>query len=111
MIRTHEFKPYCDAPDYCVAELPRSGNTCNRPKEDHMRDLHVIVREIEADWTKPYFGAVPYIKAMHALNGINDTYGFDSAREIVMYFLSNATTWRGPVARVVKAELKAMLKA
>ncbi|WP_142245558.1 hypothetical protein [Mycobacterium sp. IS-836] len=31
----HEFKPYADNPDYCVAELPDSGDTCNRPREDH----------------------------------------------------------------------------
>jgi hypothetical protein len=74
------------------------------------RPLHEIAQEIEANWPKVYFGARPYLDAMHALNGIDDVYGFDSAREVVMYFLSNATTWRGPVARVIKAELKAMLK-
>lgn len=30
----HEFKPYADMPDMCVAELD-SGDTCNRPREDH----------------------------------------------------------------------------
>lgn len=41
---------------------------------------------------------------------MDDKYGADDARGIVLYFLSNATAWRGPVARAVKAELKGMLK-
>lgn len=54
-------------------------------------------------------GAVPYLDAMSGLNKITDNYGYDSADAIVRYFLSNATTWRGPDARRVKAELKGML--
>lgn len=72
------------------------------------RPLHEIASEIRANWAKPYFGAVPYLEAMESLSGINDSYGCDSAESIVLYFLSNATTWRGDVARRVKAELKKM---
>lgn len=74
------------------------------------RALSEIAREISADWKKPYFGAVPYLQAMHYLRKITETYEFDDARSIVAYFLSNAATWRGPVARRVKKELKDMLK-
>ena len=61
------------------------------------------------DWKQPYFGAVPYLQAMHSLETLNDYYGVDDARSIINRFLSNAATWRGPVAREVKAELKRML--
>jgi len=74
------------------------------------RHLYTIARDIIANWPKPYFGAVPYIQAMEDLDSIEDSYFADSARSIVAYFLSNATTWRGPVARTIKAELNAMLK-
>lgn len=74
-----------------------------------MRQLSVIAREISQDWKKPYFGAVPYIGAMSTLSDIDDRYGYDDARSIVRYFLSNATSWRGDTARRVKAELKGML--
>lgn len=74
------------------------------------RSLHVIAGEIRNDWKKIYFGAEPYLEAMDDLDKITDVYGCDSAKSIVMYFLSNATTWRGPVAREVKAELKKMIK-
>jgi hypothetical protein len=47
---------------------------------------------------------------MATLRSINDDYGCDSAHSIVIYFLSNATTWRGETARRVKAELKALSK-
>ena len=75
-----------------------------------MRSLSVIAREIRATWAKPYFGAVPYLQAMASLESIRDAYGADDARGIVLYFLANATTWRGPDARRIKAELNAMLK-
>ena len=72
------------------------------------RFLHEIAAEIKGDWTKPYFGAVHYINAMSELNWITDQYYQDSARTVVLYFLSNAGTWRGETARRVKKELKAM---
>ena len=73
------------------------------------RPLHVIARDIQSNWTKPYFAAVPYLQAMRALDSISDKYYYDSAESVVRYFLANAGQWRGPVAREIKAELKAML--
>jgi hypothetical protein len=74
-----------------------------------MRSLETIAREIRADWKKPYFGAVPYLQAMRSLGSVDDNFGYDDGRSIVLYFLSNAATWRGPVAKAIKLELKAML--
>lgn len=75
------------------------------------RSIKIIAQEIRADWTRPYFGAVPYLEAMGDLDKITDPYYADSARSIVRYFLANAGTWRGETARRVKAELKAMVGA
>jgi len=75
-----------------------------------MRALSTIANEIRKDWTKPYFGAAPYLKAMSTLTDINQPYGYDSGESVVRYFLSNATSWRGDNARRIKAELKEMLK-
>ena len=80
-----------------------ANNTNTRP-------LWAIAREVRKDWKNVYFGAVPYLDAMASLDSINDTYGWDSAKSIVLYFLSNASTWRGETAKRVKAELKAMCK-
>lgn len=74
-----------------------------------MRTVREIAAEIAADWTKPYFGAVPYLRAMHSLQSPADNYGFDNGRSIIRYFLGNAAHWRGPVARRIKAELKSMI--
>lgn len=74
------------------------------------RPLYEIADEIRRDWTKPYFGAVPYLDALDSLNSINDNYYADTAKSIVRYFLANAGTWRGETARRVKAELKALVK-
>lgn len=70
------------------------------------RPLSVIANEIKKDWKNVYFGAIPYLMAMESLNSINDNYGMDSAKSIVLYFLSNASTWRGTKAKAIKAELK-----
>jgi hypothetical protein len=74
------------------------------------RPLHTIANEIRADWKQPYFGAVPYLDAMQTLDTIEDKFFFDSARSVVLYFLSNASTWRGDTARRIKAELKTLAK-
>ena len=72
------------------------------------RSLFTISVDIRKDWKKPYFGAVPYINAMGSLDDITDSYGYDSGRSVVLYFLANAGTWRGDVARRIKKELKAL---
>jgi hypothetical protein len=74
-----------------------------------MRELNKIADEIRKLWTKPYFGAVPYIEAMRYLGDMSTSYGSDDAEYIVHAFLSNARGWRGEDARRIKAELVAML--
>lgn len=74
-----------------------------------VRPLHEIASEIRKDWKKVNFAAVPYLDAMETLSSINNSYGYDSGKSIVRYFLSNASSWRGDVARRIKAELKSML--
>ena len=82
-----------------------------------VRPLSEIAREIRSNWKKSisgtelYFGAKPYLEAMETMNSVNDTFGWDSGRSIVAYFLSNASTWRGDTAKRVKAELNKMLKS
>ena len=73
------------------------------------RPISTIARDIQRDWAKPYFGAVPYLTAMRALDNISDKFYYDSADSVVRYFLANAGQWRGDKARAIKAELKAML--
>lgn len=75
-----------------------------------IRPLYEIAREIKADWKNVYFGAKPYLEAMLSLNKTTDPYGVDSAKNVVLYFLCNAGTWRGEVAKRVKAELNKMTK-
>ncbi|REC79449.1 hypothetical protein DRF60_06395 [Chryseobacterium elymi] len=73
---------------------------------DNIAQIALMVRK---DWKNVYFGAVPYLDAMRSLNSVNDNYYEDSASSIINYFLSNATTWRGEVARAVKAKLKQLV--
>jgi hypothetical protein len=75
------------------------------------RPINIIAEEIARDWRKPYFGAEPYLEAMHSIISIDDQFFNDSARSVVRYFLANATTWRGETARRIKAELKQLCEA
>jgi hypothetical protein len=84
---------------------------CSNSLKPTVRPLSVIAKEIKKDWQKMYFGAVPYWEAMSGLNSINDSYGYDSAKSIVLYFLGNASGWRGETAKRIKLELNAMCKA
>ena len=70
------------------------------------RPLSVIAREIRADWAKVNYAAKPYLDAMAQLNSIDDNYYADSGKSVVLYFLANATSWRGEKAKAIKAELK-----
>lgn len=74
------------------------------------RSISSIARDIKRVWVKPYFGAVPYLDAMLSLNTINDKYFEDDAEMIVAYFLANASTFRGNDAKILKQELKQLLK-
>jgi len=81
-----------------------------RIDEISMRSLYEIVKEIRSDWKNVNYAAAPYLDAMGSLNSIQDDYYADSGVSIVLYFLSNASSWRGPVAKRIKAELKKMCK-
>ena len=72
------------------------------------RPICEIAQEIRKDWKTVNYGAKPYLDAMATLDSINDRYGIDSAKSIVLYFLSNASSWRGETAKRIKAELKKM---
>lgn len=75
----------------------------------NLKDMTIsqLAREIKKDWKKVNYGAVPYLQAMLSLESVDDKYGCEDGKGIVLYFLSNAGTWRGEVAKVMKAELKA----
>ncbi|MBN8880504.1 MAG: hypothetical protein J0I32_23370 [Sphingobacteriales bacterium] len=73
--------------------------------------LSAIAQIIRQDWKNIYFGAVPYLQAMYSLNSVQDNYGADSAKSIVLYFLANAKAWRGDTARAVKKHLQQIIKA
>ena len=74
------------------------------------KPLSYIAEIIRVNWNNPSPYAVPYIDAMAQLQSINDNYHADTAKSVVMYFLCNATGWRGDTARLVKAHLKKAVK-
>ncbi len=74
------------------------------------RAICEIASEIRRLWRPVYFGAKPYLDAMLCLQKKTDKYGVEDAKTIVLYFLSNASTFRGEDAKRLKAELKLAIK-
>ena len=73
--------------------------------------LSEIAQVIYRDWgSKLNFAAKPYLEAMATLQSVKDMYYCDEGSSIVAYFLCNAGTWRGEVAREVKKELNLRIK-
>jgi len=72
--------------------------------------IRQVAIEIRKDWKKVNYAAEPYLSAMSSLNNVTDNYGYDSGKSIVLYFLSNANSWRGGVAKAIKSELKSRVK-
>jgi hypothetical protein len=70
------------------------------------KSIAQIAGIILQDWKKVNYAAKPYLEAMVRLSDINNNIGYDSGKSIVLYFLSNASGWRGETAKAVKIELK-----
>ena len=72
--------------------------------------LSQIARLIRRNWPKVNYAAQPYLSAMSSLESVSDNYGADSGKSVVLYFLSNAASWRGETAKAVKKELNRRIK-
>lgn len=75
------------------------------------RSIRTIASEIEKEWNANSasgvnYAAKPYLDAMFSLDKVSDSYYQDSGDSIILYFLHNASSYRGPVAKAHKAELK-----
>jgi hypothetical protein len=79
---------------------------------ENLKSLSVseIASVVSKDWKNVNYAAKPYLEAMFSLNNVQDSYGMDSGKSVVLYFLCNASSWRGETAKAVKAELKARCK-
>lgn len=69
-----------------------------------------IAHLIALDWKNVNFAARPYLDAMYSLKTVNDSYGCDSGRSIVAYFLCNSQGWKGETAKAIKTELRRRIK-
>ena len=92
-----------------AAGLPNESTATGLQAELPDMEIYEIASVIKQSWPKVNFAAVPYLRAMNSMSSIDDKYGLDDGRGIVAYFLSNASSWRGEVAKLVKVELKRRL--
>lgn len=77
------------------------------------RTIAQIAQEIEQNWNATSkngvnYAAKPYLSAMTTIHSAdpNAPYIFEDARTQIIYFLANANSYRGEVAKAHKAELK-----
>lgn len=78
---------------------------------ENKRTFRQIAKDIKSTWLNVYFGAVPYLEAMLELDTTdpNAMYYYDRAEDIALYFLANASTFRGNDAKRLKEELKKLI--
>lgn len=74
-----------------------------------------IAQIIQKDWKATskngvYFGAKPYLDALKTMSTIDQNYYSESGKSIVIYFLANAQTWKGEVAKAIKAHFNKLIK-
>lgn len=74
------------------------------------RLISEIARDIQREWLNISPAARPYLQAMLTLSTKADKYVFDSAEDIVLRFLCNASSFKGEAARVLKQQLKDAIK-
>ena len=76
-----------------------------------IRTFQQVARDIKSAWLNVYFGAVPYLEALLQLDTADPgaLYINETAKDIALYFLANARTFRGDTAKSLKAELKTMI--
>lgn len=74
------------------------------------RPLHEIARDIRKAWPRPYFGATPYLEALREIASTDEMFYHETGASVVRGFLANAQTFRGPMAKTLKDELKEHLK-
>lgn len=92
------------------AEYPQIAAVCpNKDCHTPRRCPRAIAEDVARHWKNVAPAAVPYLEAMHELEDLHQGYYYDSARSVLAYFLSNAKTWKGPVARHIKREIKLLL--
>lgn len=98
-----------------IQAMQDARNERQKMAEDGKRPLYAIASDIERIWSQKgkgvYFGAVPYLNALKQLQSADQNYGYDDGVSIVLYALSNMSTFRGQEARELKAELKSHLPA
>ncbi|WP_116138087.1 hypothetical protein [Trinickia diaoshuihuensis] len=77
-----------------------------------MRKLSDVAAEIRKDWRAIRNGAAASaLDAMATMGVVPEPYGLDpNGYGVIGQFLTGAKGWRGPTARRVKAELRAMCK-
>jgi len=85
------------------------------PPAHTLKSPRAYAVEIMDDWggakNGVHYTAAPYLREMctfHSWSGYAGAY--DDPYSVTRYFLSNASTWRGPVARRIKKELREIVK-
>lgn len=80
--------------------------TTKATKNQTVRPLYEIAKEIRQDWKNMPNYAKAHFEGFQHATSINEMYFQDSVKGEVLYFLSSASTWRGETAKRIKAELK-----
>lgn len=76
-----------------------------------IKEIAYIIYKHCKDNNQKAYAAQPYLVGMSRLHSINDMYGLDNGKSVVMYFLANAQHIKGGEMPAIKKELNRRLKA
>ena len=79
------------------------------PTARQLRLVSDVAADIRKAWPKVNYAAKAYLEAMETMSTMDKPYYEDSAQSVILYFLSNASTFRGEDAKRLKAELKELV--
>ena len=73
------------------------------------RPIYSLAQEVSKLWREVDPAAQPYLERMRLMERIHDNVDDHPGRETIQGFLDNSTSWTGPDASRIKAELRGKL--
>ena len=87
------------------------GLICNHPKEMALNSLTALCQSVRKDWSTINPSAEAYLQRIEAIRDLDDRIDGITGVTAIAYFLTFATSWRGPVADEVKRQFECLVEA
>ena len=97
----------CDTCGYAFDDEDTKEDEWYNGADFSIMSVSKIADVILSNWKRKIDpSAFPYVQAMLQIEKIDDQYGNETGRDVVLGFLTNAQKWKGDIARQIKKELR-----